>query len=185
MRGGWRPFSTVAALPRCHSTGIDGEGVLTRNVGEQPFCVLLLDEIEKAHPEVFDLLLAVCGEGRLTDAAGRTAFFHNAIIILTSNLGAAERRAAVGFERGASEGHYDRALVSAFRPEFLNRIDRVVTFADLGPEHKKTLVSMALEKVRRRRGLLEPGCTLTVSDAAIEALKKPCSSCHLAYADVF
>lgn len=148
-----------------------GEGVLTRKVREQPFCVLLLDEIEKAHPMVFDLLLQVCGEGRLTDAAGRTAFFHNAIIILTSNLGARERRAAVGFgDKSETTDHYERALVSAFRPEFLNRIDRVVAFRDLGPEHKKTLVAMSLEKVRRRRGILEPGCALSVSDAAIETL---------------
>jgi ATP-dependent Clp protease ATP-binding subunit ClpC len=149
-----------------------GEGVLTRKVREQPFCVLLLDEIEKAHPAVFDLLLQVCGEGRLTDAAGRTAYFHNAIVIMTSNLGAAERRAAVGFERGASPGasHYERAVAAAFRPEFRNRIDRVVTFGDLGPEHRLALVAMAIEKVRRRRGLLEPGCALAVSDGAVVRL---------------
>ncbi|HEU4410772.1 MAG TPA: AAA family ATPase [Polyangiaceae bacterium] len=149
-----------------------GEGVLTRKVREQPFCVLLLDEIEKAHPAVFDLLLQVCGEGRLTDAAGRTAYFHNAIVIMTSNLGAAERRAAVGFGQGASPGasHYERAVAAAFRPEFRNRIDRVVAFDDLGPEHRQALVTMAIERASRRRGLLEPGCLLSVSDAAVARL---------------
>jgi len=149
-----------------------GEGVLTRKIREQPFTVLLLDEIEKAHPMVFDLLLQVCGEGRLTDAAGRTAYFHNAIIIMTSNLGAAERRSAVGFDRGSSTdaSHYERAARGAFRPEFLNRIDKIVSFNDLGPEHRKTLVSMALDKVRRRRGLLEAGVALHVSESVLEAL---------------
>jgi ATP-dependent Clp protease ATP-binding subunit ClpC len=149
-----------------------GDGVLTRKIRENPFSVLLLDEIEKAHPMVFDLLLQVCGEGRLTDAAGRTAYFHNAIIIMTSNLGAAERRTAVGFDRtsGTDQSHYERAARAAFRPEFLNRIDRIVSFRDLGPEHRKTLTAMAIDKVRRRRGLLEPGCALSVSDAALESL---------------
>ncbi len=149
-----------------------GAGVLTRKIREQPFSVLLLDEIEKAHPMVFDLLLQVCGEGRLTDAAGRTAYFHNAIIIMTSNLGAAERRAAVGFDRdsGTDASHYERAARGAFRPELLNRIDRIVSFRDLGPEHRRTLTAMAIEKVRRRRGLLETGVALTVSEGALDAL---------------
>ncbi len=149
-----------------------GEGVLTRRVREQPFGVLLLDEIEKAHPRVFDLLLQVCGEGRLTDAAGRTAYFHNAIVIMTSNLGATERRPPVGFERPDVGGaaHYLRAVTAAFRPELLNRIDRIVAFDELGPEHRRTLASLAIEKVRRRRGLLESGAALTVSDAALERL---------------
>lgn len=165
-------YMDVLAADRLIRGDDRGEGVLTRKVREQPFCVLLLDEIEKAHPAVFDLLLQVCGEGRLTDAAGRTAYFYNAIVIMTSNLGAAERRAAVGFGQGASAGasHYERAVAAAFRPEFRNRIDRVVTFDDLGPEHRKVLVSMAVERASRRRGLLEPGCLLSVSEAAIVRL---------------
>lgn len=149
-----------------------GDGVLTRKIRANPFSVLLLDEIEKAHPMVFDLLLQVCGEGRLTDAAGRVAFFHNAIIIMTSNLGAADRRAAVGFDRSSTTdlSHYERAARAAFRPEFLNRIDRIVSFRDLGPEHRKTLTAMAIDRVRRRRGLLEAGAALVVSDAALESL---------------
>jgi len=149
-----------------------GEGLLTHQVRKQPFCVLLLDEIEKAHPRVFDLLLQVLGEGRLTDAAGRTAYFHNAIVIMTSNLGAADRRASVGFDRDATSAqwHYERAAQSAFRPEFLNRLDRIVAFRDLGPEHRRKLVQLSLEKVRRRRGLFASGCDLVVSEAALDRL---------------
>jgi ATP-dependent Clp protease ATP-binding subunit ClpC len=149
-----------------------GEGLLTRAIRRQPFAVLLLDEIEKAHPRVLDLLLQLAGEGRLTDAAGRTAYFHDAIVILTSNLGAAERRAKVGFDREAQgdEGHYERAARQAFRPEMLNRLDRIVTFRDLGKEHRKTLVSLSIEKVRRRRGLFENGTDLRVSEGATTAL---------------
>src|SRR4029079_1226090 len=100
------------------------DGLLTRRVGEQPLCVILLDEIEKAHRAVFDLLLQVLGEGRLSDARGRTAYFHNAIVIMTSNLGAAERRAQAGFSGGPGassleeraaldEAHYQRVVAGA------------------------------------------------------------------------
>ncbi|MGZ3424747.1 MAG: ribosomal protein L7/L12, partial [Polyangiales bacterium] len=149
-----------------------GEGLLTRAIRRQPFAVLLLDEIEKAHPRVLDLLLQLAGEGRLTDAAGRTAYFHDAIVILTSNLGAADRRASIGFDRDAQDdsAHYERAARQTFRPEMLNRLDRIVTFRDLGREHRRALVSMAIEKVRRRRGLFEGDTELTVSDEAKSAL---------------
>jgi ATP-dependent Clp protease ATP-binding subunit ClpC len=91
---------------------------------------------------------------------------------MTSNLGAAERRASVGFDRDSNTdaSHYERAARAAFRPEFLNRIDRIVSFRDLGREHRRALTAMAIDKVRRRRGLLEPGVALTVSDAALDAL---------------
>ena len=149
-----------------------GEGQLTQKVRAQPFCVVLLDEIEKAHPRVFDLLLQVLGEGRLTDAAGRTTQFQNAIVIMTSNLGAAESRAKAGFDRAPDDDgrHYVRVVESTFRPELVNRIDRIVSFAPLDREHRRTLAALALEKVRRRRGLAEPGANLAVSEAALDRL---------------
>ena len=110
------------------------EGELTRRVREQPFCVVLLDEIEKAHPSVFDALLAVIGEGRLTDAAGRVADFRSAIVIMTSNLGASRSRsAALGFggDSGVTGDRYVEEAERFFRPEFFNRIDRVVVFHPL------------------------------------------------------
>ncbi|MEO7091653.1 MAG: AAA family ATPase, partial [Polyangiales bacterium] len=162
----------LAAERLIRGTEREDEGLLTRAIRKQPFAVLLLDEIEKAHPRVLDLLLQVAGEGRLTDAGGRTAYFHDAIVILTSNLGAADRRGGLGFDRGDRDdgAHYEKAARAAFRPELLNRLDRIVVFGDLGPEHRRTLVSFSIDKVRRRRGLFEGGISLTVSDLATAAL---------------
>jgi ATP-dependent Clp protease ATP-binding subunit ClpC len=142
------------------------EGALTRKVREQPFCVLLLDEIEKAHPGVFDLLLQVTGEGRLTDARGRTAYFHNAILILTSNLGAAGRRAPVGFERSvpADGTYYEKVVEKTFRPELVNRLDRIVAFRALGPSEVATIARSALAKIGGRRGFSEASIRLVLSE---------------------
>ncbi len=145
------------------------DGLLTRRVREQPFCVILLDEIEKAHPAVFDLLLQVCGEGRLTDAAGRTAFFHNAILIMTSNLGAADRRRAASFGGATTtdEAHYQKLANATFRQEFVNRIDRIVPFRPLTRDEVQRVARLAVARVRRRRGLDEAGVALDVSEAAL------------------
>src|SRR5262249_38216894 len=123
-----------------------GEGLLTRQVREQPFSVVLLDEIEKAHPAVFDLLPPVCGQGRLTDGRGKTTYFHNAILIMTSNLGAAHRRALVGFAEGDGpakvddRAYYTKQVEATFRPEFVNRIDRIVAFRSLSREEVREVV---------------------------------------------
>ncbi len=154
------------------------EGELTRRVRQQPFCVVLLDEIEKAHPAVFDLLLQVCGEGRLTDARGRTTHFENAIIIMTSNLGAAHRKPSSGFGLAAREvdhaeaeqRHYIERVDAHFRPEFVNRIDRITPFRSLTRAEIREVAGVALTRIRERAGLLNRGVTLRVSDAALEAL---------------
>jgi len=153
--------------------GTDREGgLLTSRVREQPFCVILLDEIEKAHPAVFDLLLQVAGEGRLSDARGRTAYFHNAILIMTSNLGATERRSQAGFLGGSAavEAHYRRVVDSSFRPEFVNRIDRVVAFRPLTRAEVSEVVRVLAEKIAERRGLSEAGVSLEVSPRALDRL---------------
>ncbi|WP_437928185.1 AAA family ATPase [Sorangium sp. So ce291] len=162
--------------------GTDGAGgLLTQRVREQPFCVLLLDEIEKAHRAVFDLLLQVLGEGRLSDARGRTAYFHNAIVIMTSNLGAAERRAQAGFsgapgasspeERAAlDEAHYQRVVAGAFRQEFVNRIDRVVPFRSLTRDELAEVARLTTQRLSQRRGLSEAGVALEVSPRALARL---------------
>ena len=150
--------------------GTDREGgLLTMRVREQPFCVLLLDEIEKAHRSVFDLLLQVTGEGRLSDARGKTTYFHNAILIMTSNLGSAERRTQAGFGGGASTdaAHYRRIVDGAFRQELVNRIDRVVPFRSLSREEVAAVARLAVDRVARRRGLVEAGVTLEVSPRAL------------------
>lgn len=162
--------------------GTDGAGgLLTQRVREQPFCVLLLDEIEKAHRAVFDLLLQVLGEGRLSDARGRTAYFHNAIVIMTSNLGAAERRAQAGFSGGPGasspeeraaldEAHYQRVVAGAFRQEFVNRIDRVVPFRSLTREELAEVARLTTQRLSQRRGLSEAGVALEVSPRALARL---------------
>ncbi len=151
-----------------------GDGLLTRKVREQPFSVVLLDEIEKAHPAVFDLLLQVCGEGRLTDGRGKTAYFHNTILIMTSNLGAAHRRGAVGFEgerAGATDdAYYTKEVEKTFRPEMVNRIDRIVAFRHLSREEIRSVTRLSVERVRTRRGLSKATIDLVVSDAALDRL---------------
>ncbi len=160
------------------------DGVLTRKVRQQPFCVLLLDEIEKAHPAVFDLLLQVCGEGRLSDARGRTTWFHNAIIIMTSNLGAAHRRPSSGFGAGSSgranpepdanaaERYYLEQVDTHFRPEFVNRIDRVIPFHALDRAQIVEVAAVTLARVRERDGVAERGITVEVDDPTLARLAR-------------
>lgn len=152
------------------------EGELTRRVRQQPFCVILLDEIEKAHSAVFDLLLQVCGEGRLSDARGRTTWFNNAIIIMTSNLGAAYRRPDAGFGATTADApdaiatYYLEQVDKHFRPEFVGRIDRVIPFSALQRSEVSAVAEVAMRKVVERDGLLGRATTLEVSPAALEGL---------------
>ncbi|MGH1341886.1 MAG: AAA family ATPase [Nannocystales bacterium] len=152
------------------------EGELTRRVRQQPFCVILLDEIEKAHSAVFDLLLQVCGEGRLSDARGRTTWFNNAIIIMTSNLGAALRRPDAGFastatnEPDAIASYYLEQVDKHFRPEFVGRIDRVIPFSALQRSEVSAVAEVAMRKVVERDGLLGRATELEVSQQALDGL---------------
>jgi ATP-dependent Clp protease ATP-binding subunit ClpC len=148
------------------------EGILTRKVRQQPFGVLLLDEVEKAHPAVFDLLLQVCGEGRLTDVAGRTAYFSNMLIIMTSNLGAAHRKAAIGLRQAKEDlqGYYLQQVNKAFRPEFVNRIDSIVAFESLAPHEISEIAKLSIAKLSERRACAELGMKLDVSEDALHFL---------------
>jgi len=130
--------------------GYDEGGQLTEAVRRRPYCVILLDEIEKAHSEVFDVLLQVLDDGRLTDGQGRTVDFRNAVLIMTSNVRSAE------------------ALRDHFRPEFLNRIDEIVEFRAITRDQLGAIVDLQLERVRER--LAERGLSLDVTGAAKEAL---------------
>lgn len=153
-----------------------GDGLLTARIRQQPFAVVLLDEIEKAHPAVHDLLLQVAGEGRLTDARGRTAYFHNAIVILTSNLGAHARSGAIGLgpglddERDRELARYRAAVTEAFRPEMLNRLDAIIPFHRLDAEQIAAVARLALAQLAERRGLVQASITLDVSAAAAAVL---------------
>jgi ATP-dependent Clp protease ATP-binding subunit ClpA len=120
--------------------GFDQGGLLTDGIDQHPHCVLLLDEIEKAHPDVFNILLQVMDHGTLTDHNGRKVDFRNVILIMTSNAGAAEQaKAAIGFGRDRREGEDTAAIERTFTPEFRNRLDAVISFAPLG---KETILSV-------------------------------------------
>lgn len=152
------------------------EGLLTRRIRREPFSLLLLDEIEKADDGVFDLLLQVFGEGRLSDAKGRPTYFHNCLIILTSNLGAARRRVSkTGFGAAgslSSRTFYDEEVQKRFRPELVNRLDKVVPFEPLTLEEACRVTALQVEALAGRRGFDERGLTLQVEESVIEELAR-------------
>ncbi|MGB2758013.1 MAG: AAA family ATPase, partial [Acidimicrobiia bacterium] len=135
--------------------GYDEGGQLTEAVRRKPFSVVLFDEIEKAHPDVFNTLLQILEDGRLTDAQGRTVDFKNTVIIMTSNLGTADlRKAGIGFAKAGEGVTYDfmkakvnEDLKKAFRPEFLNRIDEVIVFAELSPQEITQIVDLMTVRI--------------------------------------
>lgn len=144
------------------------EGILTSAVFAQPFCVVLLDEIEKAHPAVLNLLLQLFDDGRLTDAGGNTASFTQAVVIMTSNLGA-RQRPPVGFDEAAAGMMQDvaRAVREFFPPELFNRIDAVVPFKPLTPDVAVGVTKKELGKLFARPGLVDRNAFVDVDDAAV------------------
>lgn len=143
-------------------------GELVKRVRQQPFSVLLLDEIEKAAADVFDTLMGVFDEGRLTDQYGRVTNFRSTIVIMTSNLGAGQSR-AVGF--GADSGaRYQDAAMKFFRPEFFNRMDAVVTFRSLLPASVRAITRRELDSVAAREGLVRGGVSVRWSEALVDRL---------------
>lgn len=145
------------------------DGLLTRPVQEQPFCVVLLDEVEKAHPSVLNLLLQLFDEGRLTDAAGRLADFRRAVVIMTSNLGA-RRRAPVGFDEPpqARGQEVARAVRDFFPPELFNRIDEVVPFESLGVGAARMVADKELADLVARRGLVSRSVYVVTTKALLD-----------------
>ncbi len=145
--------------------GFDQGGLLTDGVDQHPHCVLLLDEIEKAHPDVYNILLQVMDHGKLTDHNGRTVNFRNVILIMTSNAGAAEQaKAAIGFGRDRREGEDTAAIERTFTPEFRNRLDAVISFAPLPRE----VIMMVVEKfvLQLEAQLMDRNVTIDLSDDA-------------------
>jgi MoxR-like ATPase len=165
-------FVSPESAARLVGTFANPEGLLTAAVRRQPFAVLLLDEIEKAHPDVFDLLLQVLGEGRLTDALGRTVDFGNTIIVLTSNLGVRQAQSRLGFggDEGTDPSVYTRAAERFFRPEFFNRLDRIVPFGRLGRTDVRQIARLLIQEVFLREGLLRRKCVLRVEESALERI---------------
>jgi ATP-dependent Clp protease ATP-binding subunit ClpB len=150
--------------------GYEEGGQLTEAVRRRPYSVILLDEIEKAHPDVFNVLLQVLDDGRLTDGQGRVVSFKNSIIIMTSNVGSQfiQMFAEGGHSEKEMQQMLEEALRATFRPEFLNRIDDVVTFHALSLDQIADIVVLQLEEVRLR--LAERKIALVLSDAAVERL---------------
>ncbi len=149
--------------------GFDQGGQLTDGVDQHPHCVLLLDEIEKAHPDVFNILLQVMDHGTLTDHNGRKVDFRNVVLIMTSNAGAAEQaKAAIGFGRDRREGEDTAAIERTFTPEFRNRLDAVISFAPLGKE----VILQVVEKfvLQLEAQLMDRNVSIELTRAAAEWL---------------
>ena len=157
--------------------GYEDSGTLTKAVRRKPYSVILLDEIEKAHPDVFNILLQVLDEGHLTDNYGRVIDFKNTVVIMTSNVGARDitKGATLGFSTGEGRSNFERIadrvrdeLKVVFNPEFLNRLDDVIVFHPLDRTHIAQIVQVMLKDVRKR--LSEEELTLTLTDAATDFL---------------
>jgi ATP-dependent Clp protease ATP-binding subunit ClpB len=148
--------------------GYEEGGQLTEQVRRHPYSVILFDEIEKAHPDVFNVLLQILEDGRLTDGQGRTVDFRNTVLVMTSNVGSAAIYELVGNDPDAARKEAMEALRSAFRPEFINRIDEIVIFNPLGKEQLGKIVGMLLKSVEKL--LAERQITLELTPAAQELI---------------
>lgn len=160
--------------------GYDDAGKLTETVRRQPYSVILLDEIEKAHPDVFNMLLQVMEDGYLTDAKGRRVSFKNTILIMTSNIGMSElnKQAEIGFKvKDLTElneryeqikTQINNTIKDYFRPEFINRLDQIIVFKPLGKAEVKQIVARQIQKLQTR--LQKEGITINVADSALEHL---------------
>jgi ATP-dependent Clp protease ATP-binding subunit ClpC len=152
--------------------GYEEGGQLTEAVRRKPFSVVLFDEIEKAHPDVFNTLLQILEEGRLTDSQGRSVDFRNTVLIMTSNLGTADlRKAVVGFSKRDEAVSYEKmkekvqeALKTHFRPEFLNRIDETIVFSELSKPEVTLIVDFMIKRVAEQ--MQGQGMGLEITDAA-------------------
>ncbi|MDD2587197.1 MAG: AAA family ATPase, partial [Syntrophomonadaceae bacterium] len=160
--------------------GYDEGGQLTEKVRRKPYSVILLDEIEKAHPDVFNILLQVLEDGRLTDGQGRTVDFRNTVIIMTSNVGAdsIKNDKTVGFTRAIDEAeNYGRMkdrvmeqLKHTFKPEFINRIDEIIVFQKLNDQELKAIVDLLLADLNKR--IKENGYDPEITEKAKEVILK-------------
>ncbi|MFP7171530.1 ATP-dependent protease ATP-binding subunit ClpC [Terribacillus sp. 7520-G] len=157
--------------------GYEEGGQLTEKVRRKPYSVVLLDEVEKAHPEVFNILLQVLEDGRLTDSKGRLVDFRNTILIMTSNVGASElkRSKSLGFTLDSEDQNFKdmkakvtEELKKAFRPEFLNRIDETIVFHPLEKKHMKDIVTLMADQLKKR--LAQQDIEFTLTDAVIEKI---------------
>lgn len=151
--------------------GYDDAGQLTEKVRRKPYSVILLDEIEKAHPEVFNLFLQILDDGRVADSHGKIVNFENTIIIMTTNAGSEFKSAAAGFNSNDEvklDDNVDKSLKQFFKPEFLNRIDEIVTFKPLTKENLRQIIDLLLKDIHAK--LAEKDAKLVVTDEAKELI---------------
>ncbi len=151
--------------------GYDEAGQLTEKIRRKPYSVILFDEIEKAHPDVMNVLLQILDDGEITDAHGRKVNFENTIIVMTSNAGSATKEGTVGFNRSANEQDRDRAMKALqqfLRPEFINRVDAVITFNRLTEEHFHGIARIMLDELAA--SLREKGIAFDYDDALVSHL---------------
>jgi ATP-dependent Clp protease ATP-binding subunit ClpC len=157
--------------------GYEEGGFLTEKVRRRPYSVVLFDEIEKAHPDVFNMMLQVLDDGRLTDSLGHVVDFKNTILIMTSNLGTSliGKRVAPGFMQEGDEASYEKMkdrvmeeMKRAFRPEFINRIDDIIVFHALSLAHIQQIIRLMIDKINKQ--LTEKGIELVLTPAAEAAL---------------
>ena len=153
--------------------GYDEAGQLTEKIRRKPYSVVLFDEIEKAHPDVLNVLLQILDDGRVTDAQGRTVNFENTIIIMTTNAGSNTKSGTLGFGMTANDQNRERvmkALNDFLRPEFLNRVDEIVYFNQLSEDNFKDIARLMLDELR---GVLSAkGMTLSYDDSVVDYLAK-------------
>ncbi len=170
MRFDMNEYIDDYAVYRLIGDNTNPEGQLTGKVRYNPFGIVLLDEIEKAHPKVHDLLLQVLDDGRLTDSLGRTVDFSNTIIIMTSNIGAERTSSAIGFEKsqGDLDAIYKKAVENHFRPEFINRIDKIVIFKSLEKENILGIARLQINELLKRDGFVRRTTILNISEKALE-----------------
>lgn len=150
--------------------GYEEGGYLTEAVRRRPYSLILLDEVEKAHPDVFNILLQVLDDGRLTDGQGRTVDFRNTVIVMTSNLASDKIQAQINEDYNTIKQSVMDVVQGYFRPEFLNRIDESVVFHPLEREHIASIAKLQVALIADR--LKEKGFEFTISDAAISFLGK-------------
>ncbi len=153
--------------------GYDDAGQLTEKIRRRPYSVILLDEIEKAHPDIHNILLQILDDGRLTDSHGKVVSFEHAVIIMTSNAGSDWKTSSIGFtqnEAKANEEKVRRALKDVFRPEFLNRVDEIIPFNSLGEKEALKIAEIMLSSLSSM--LEEKGIRLVINDEAKAYLAK-------------
>lgn len=148
--------------------GYEEGGILTEAVRRKPYSVVLFDEVEKAHPDVFNILLQVLDDGRLTDSQGRVVDFKNTVIIMTSNLGSAQIFEMAGEDYDTIKSAVMTSVNAHFRPEFINRIDEIVVFHGLGQSEMAGIARIQLDRLHQR--LAERNLSLDITDKAIENL---------------